>query len=252
MRDFTIKTYHKLLVGLIDRGYAFQTFHDFLTAPAKKVIVIRHDVDSRKKNSLHFAHIENAYNIPTTYYFRILKKSFDPVIISLIKDLGHEIGYHYEDLTLAKGNTEIGIQLFQNHLEELRKYYPIKTICMHGSPLSKYDNRNLWKEYDYKQYDIIGEPYFDVDFNEVLYLTDTGRSWDNESISIRDKVESTYSLHFKSTQDIISQIGNLPDKVMLNFHPQRWDDAYLPWLRELVLQNAKNIVKKYFFVNRKA
>jgi len=32
------------------------------------------------------------------------------------------------------------------------------------------------------------EPYFDVDFKEVLYLTDTGRRWDGDAFNIRDKV----------------------------------------------------------------
>jgi len=59
---------------------------------------------------------------------------------------------------------------------------------MHGSPLSKYDNRDLWKNFDYHELGIIGEPYFDVDFNEVMYLTDTGRRWDGFRVSIRDKV----------------------------------------------------------------
>ena len=62
---------------------------------------------------------------------------------------------------------------------------------MHGSPLSKWDNRDLWKRYNYRDYGIIAEPYFDLDFDEVFYLTDTGRSWNNSKASVRDKVEGT-------------------------------------------------------------
>ena len=61
---------------------------------------------------------------------------------------------------------------------------PVKTICMHGSPLSKWDNRDLWKRYNYRDYGIIAEPYFDVDFDEVFYITDTGRRWDGDKVSI--------------------------------------------------------------------
>ena len=61
---------------------------------------------------------------------------------------------------------------------------------MHGSSLSKYDNKLLWKYYNYRKSGIIGEPYFDIDFNEVFYLTDTGRRWDGDRVSVRDKVES--------------------------------------------------------------
>ena len=250
MRDFTPKIYRELLLELKKQEYTFQTFHDFLISPAEKAVVIRHDVDSRKKNSLHFAHIENAFDISTSYYFRMVPKSFDPVIVDLIKDLGHEIGYHYEDLSLAHGDMEKGIQLFEQHLNKMRQYYPVKTICMHGSPLSRYDNRDLWKNYNYRDYDIVGEPYFDIDFRKVFYLTDTGRSWDNRKISIRDYVHNGFNLHFRSTREIIRSCSELPDVVMFNFHPQRWDDRLMPWLRELVFQNMKNLVKKYFFVQR--
>jgi len=76
-------------------------------------------------------------------------------------------------------------------LRRLREFYPVKTICMHGSPLSKYDNKLLWDKYDYRDYGITAEPNFDVDFDEVLYLTDTGRRWDGDRVSVRDKVEGT-------------------------------------------------------------
>lgn len=61
------------------------------------------------------------------------------------------------------------------------------SICMHGSPMSPYDSRDLWKQYNYKDFGIIGKPYFDIDFSKVLYLTDTGRRWDGEKVSVRDK-----------------------------------------------------------------
>jgi hypothetical protein len=121
---------------------------------------------------------------------------------------------------------------------------------MHGSPMSKYDNRNLWKHYNYKDYGIIGEPYFDVDFDEVFYLTDTGRNWNNKSISIRDKVNNKLKLTFASTSEIIKNIDSLPDKVMLNFHPQRWNDKWLPWFAELLFQNSKNLIKKLIILRK--
>jgi len=160
----------------------------------------------------------------------------------------------------------------------------------------------------------------------VLYLTDTGRSWDNENYSVRDKIvikdverseipraqrsggsdvsvrdkvvsrqyeesrkksevrcqksdvrsqrterlgdletkrqsdkekQSGSDLHtlraqglqekyrFRRTQDIIdaAYADKLPEKIMLTVHPQRWSDSFLPWARELVWQNVKNIVK---------
>jgi len=60
-------------------------------------------------------------------------------------------------------------------------------------------------------------------------------------------------LQFHSTFDIIAAVqrGLLPDKIMLNTHPQRWNDRFGPWVKELVWQNMKNVVKKYFIVSRR-
>jgi hypothetical protein len=46
---------------------------------------------------------------------------------------------------------------------------------MHGSPRSKFDNKELWSKYNYRDLGIIGEPFFDIDFDDFFYLTDTGR-----------------------------------------------------------------------------
>jgi hypothetical protein len=45
--------------------------------------------------------------------------------------------------------------------------------------------------------------------------------------------------------------NKLPDKIMMNVHPQRWEDRALPWVRELVLQNVKNVVKGWMLGNRR-
>jgi hypothetical protein len=141
---------------------------------------------------------------------------------------------------------------------------------MHGSPMSRWDSRLLWKYYDYHDFGIIGEPYFDLDFDEVLYLTDTGRRWDGVSVNIRDKVTGfgpqasgrispshqlplspSVSLRFHSTFDIIkaAELRRLSDIIMMTFHPQRWTDRPVPWIKELVWQNVKNVVK-YFMVKK--
>ncbi|MBN2665246.1 MAG: hypothetical protein JXR67_01950, partial [Bacteroidales bacterium] len=179
---------------------------------------------------------------------------------------GHEIGYHYEDLAVARGNFEKALSLFSENLAKLRRLVPVETICMHGSPLSKYDNRKLWEKYDYRDFSISGEPYLDIDFREVLYLTDTGRRWDGEKYSIRDRVmpDRKYGMgedegkagnnvyqagrtYFRSTTDIIRAVesGGLPSVMMITIHPQRWDNRLIPWLNELIWQNTKNVVKGF-------
>ena len=126
--------------------------------------------------------------VKASYYFRIGKGSNQPECIKRIAALGHEIGYHYEDMSLCRGDYDKAYAHFKNALEYFRQFYPVRTCCMHGAPMSKYDSRALWEKYNYRDLQLIGEPYYDVDFNQVLYLTDTGRCWDGYNYSLRDKV----------------------------------------------------------------
>ncbi|RCR67607.1 hypothetical protein [Larkinella punicea] len=248
--DFTEHKYRQLLKLLLSKKYNFQTFDEFLRIPNKKSIILRHDVDLRPENSLTFAKLQNELGVKGVYYFRAVPESWDEQIIRQIAELGHEIGYHYECLTTCKGNLAMAIQDFEKNLTELRRLAPVATICMHGSPLSKYDSKDLWKTHSYRDFGIIGEPYFDIDFNKVAYLTDTGRRWDGEKVSVRDKVSTTFTHSFKTTDDIITAAKQpgFPNQIMFTFHPQRWNDNPYFWTQELVTQNVKNIIKRYFFV----
>jgi hypothetical protein len=251
--DFSLKKYQLLLSQLLETGYTYQRFDNFLAKPVAKTVILRHDVDLRPANSLTFARIQADLGITGVYYFRAVPESWDERIIREIADMGHEIGYHYECLTTCNGDVQRAIQDFEANLIALQKLAPVSTICMHGSPMSRYDSKDLWKTNNYRDFGIVGEPYFDVDFTKVFYLTDTGRRWDGEKVSVRDKVDSGFDLRFRHTDEIISAARQkaLPDKIMFTFHPQRWTDNPLSWTTELISQNAKNLVKRYFFIKGK-
>ena len=254
--DFTIDVYKCLLGKLKASNYPFYTFSNYLMNKRNTGIILRHDVDLLPKNSIAFAQIQIDMGIKGTYYFRAVPESWDENIIKEIASLGHEVGYHYETMDTANGDIEKAWDEFRYNLENLRKLCDVKTICMHGSPRSKYDNRELWSKYDYRSVGLIGEPYFDINFDDFFYLTDTGRRWDGWKTSVRDKVAqqekwNKEGLVFHSTNDIISAAnqGKLPDKIMMTFHPQRWHNSSIPWFKELVLQNAKNMVKRFIVKN---
>ena len=271
--DFTIETYKLFLQSMQECDYSFLMVKEFINSKKSKAIILRHDVDLLPQNSLRFAKIQHQLGIQGSYYFRAVPQSWDENIIKEIASLGHEVGYHYENMDTCNGDIDKAWDNFRMNLDELRKLVDVKTICMHGSPRSKFDNKELWSKYDYRSLDLIGEPYYDVDFDKVLYLTDTGRRWDGWKTSVRDKVPQQkdwikQGLVFHSTQDIINIFstgqtlsaspellpmseaeGNrrgveVPNQIMFTMHPQRWHNKQLPWLKELVMQNAKNQIKK--------
>jgi hypothetical protein len=245
-KDYTLDTYEKLLITFERKGYTFLAFEDFVSNEhSGKAVILRHDVDRIPINALKMAQIEHKLGIRASYFFRVVPQVWNTPILKGVVNLNHEVAYHYEDLTLTRGDYEKAISHFETQLARFRAYYPSKTICMHGSPMGRWDNRKLWERYNYRDYGIVAEPYFDLDYSKVFYITDTGRAWNNSSISVRDKVDSGFDIPVRSTFHLMELLAKdqLPEHIMINTHPHRWFDPGLYWYRELVLQNVKNVVK---------
>ncbi len=236
--DFTIVEYTRLLQAL--KAYGF----DALT--------LRHDVDLRPAHSLRTARIEAELGLHGIYYFRAVPESWDEDIIRQIAALGHEVGYHYESLTTCGGDVDKAYEDFCKNLAALRELVPVRSICMHGSPRSPWDSKDIWRKYDYHALGIENEPYLDTDFSKVFYLTDTGRRWDGYKVSVRDKIPqyqdewTAKGLSFHSTDDLLKALRDhrIPQKLMITVHPQRWAPFGPAWCQELLLQNAKNLIKR--------
>ena len=243
--DFTLSKYSELLDAL--KGYGFQE------------LTLRHDVDLKPHNSLRTATMEAEKGMHGIYYFRAVPESWDEEIIKLIALQGHEIGYHYESLTTCKGDVDKAYGDFCSNLERLRALVPVRSICMHGSPRSPFDSKDIWKKYDYHKLNIDYEPYIDTDFSQVFYLTDTGRRWDGYKVSVRDKIPqyqdewTSKGLTFHTTDDIIEGLhkGLVPQKLMITIHPQRWNPYGLEWCKELFMQNIKNSIKRILIAKDK-
>lgn len=266
--DFSYSVYRQLLESIRNAGYDFYTFEDWCNGKAKgRFVILRHDVDLRAAHSLATAKIEAEMGIRSSYYFRVVPQSNQPTIIRAIAELNHEIGYHYEDMTIFNGDLEKSMSHFIKQLEYFRQFYPVRTISMHGSPASKWDNRDLWKTNNYRDYGIIGEPYLDLlthdslSKGEITYLTDTARMWDGDKYNVRDKrildvkeVRATNrkkKVNIHSTFDFINWLKTKPpvNAMMITTHPQRWTDNTLEWFIEYFMQNLKNLVKQLFFVS---
>jgi len=243
--DFTLENYSSLLRAL--KAYKF----DHLT--------LRHDVDLLPANSLRTARLEADLGLHGIYYFRAVPESWDEEIIRQIDALGHEIGYHYESLTTCNGDIDAAYADFCKNLAALREIVPVKSICMHGSPRSPWDSKDIWKKYDYRALGIENEPYLDTDFSKTFYLTDTGRRWDGYKVSVRDKIPqyqdqwTAQGLTFHTTDDVIQGIheGRIPKSLMITVHPQRWNPFGPAWCKEFFAQNIKNIIKRILILIKK-
>ena len=253
--DFTIKKYKELISALKDAGYEFVTYAEYCEGlRTDKFIVIRHDVDRSVERARRLAEVELEVGVKASYYFRdkFINENSDD--IRYIESLGHEVGYHYEDLVMEKGDVDKAYARFMRNIEKMRQVADVRTITMHGAPTSRFDSKDMWRVYDYKKLGLIGEPQIDVDWNEMFYLTDTGRSWNG--VSRRDKVVEFKLIWeakgwvYKTTDDVVKAVRNdsFPKRMMMTTHPQRWADNMCEWIKEFVMQGIKNLVKKFFLL----
>lgn len=246
--DFTFKKFEELCTTISSSNYEKLSVSEFLHKKDKpeKLIILRHDIDVKIDRALRMAYIENLHGIRSTYYFRMTDEVFKPEIIKKIEELGHDIGYHYEVMDKAKGDTNKAMEIFKNELKDLRKICPIDTICMHGNSRTPWNNRQLWDFYDIQDFGIIGEAYLSIDFSDILYISDTGRNWGNR-YKVKDNAGGMFGKEIlsklRNTDDVIELINEMKvNKIYLLSHP-RWTENFNEWSIEFVSTNIKNIAK---------
>lgn len=251
MREFSLEFYEHLLLAFKQKYTNIITFNEFLENESKyqSFLILRHDVDRKPKNALEMAQLEYKHGIRSTYYFRTKRHTLKQELIQVIASMGHEVGYHYESLTDCNGDYKKAYQDFGNNLSQLRKITPVNTISMHGSPLSPYDNRDLWKtkaqiERLKNQYALLGEIYLAIDYKDILYITDTGRNWKRGVANRRDTVVSDVYQSFDSGEELLTYINNQPhNKFVFQTHPERWTDNNIEWKIQNVKDSIINIIK---------
>jgi hypothetical protein len=241
--DFTAGKFSEILNSVISNYKTF-TINEWITGKFDTGVVIRHDVDRRNKHSLRIAKLENECKIRATYYFRV--STFDSGIVREISALGHEIGYHYEDLSSNNGDIDIAIKSFEQNLENMRNQsgLNINTIAMHGRWISKYNNRELWSKYDFRNFGVVSDAFISIDYTKSYYITDTGRSWSSNSANLRDKVETEFVADCRTSDDLIRFIkSGKADRIFLVTHPERWDANYIPRMMHAAEDRLKNVLK---------
>lgn len=241
--DFTFEMYDDLLNAGLNAGYAHLTVREYLSDERlpERFIIHRHDVDRKPERAVEMAHIEAERDVSSTYYVRSIEKTFRPELIRTIEAFGHEVGYHYEDVDWAHGDLVAAHESFADTLERFREICTVETVCMHGNPLTPHVNSSMWDEGpEYDAYDLLGEAYLSMDFDDVVYFSDTNRTW-------LDIPEPPGEKHVRAstTEDLIELItdGRFERACILT-HPNRWTGTYLELVAERTKDFAINVVKR--------
>jgi len=229
--DFTLNKYESLCQAVAKSKYVSMTLANYIQLRHKKrnspIIIMRHDIDRAPKRALDVAEVEYKYNIHATYYFRVQKRVCITDIMDKVASYGHEIGFHYETIDKCKGNIEQAKELFKKELADFQNRYNILTVCAHGNPLTRNDNKDIWKSLKLEDFGLLGEAFLTLDYSKFAYFSDSGRTWlKNESQKMpgKDSVNTAFDqLLTKNTDDVIKIIieGTLPNICILS-HPERW------------------------------
>jgi hypothetical protein len=278
--DFTFKKYSEIVKAIAESDYQVLSIADYIRAkelPAK-FIIIRHDVDLDPFYQLKFAQLERDFNLRTTYYFRKIEKIFRKEVIDQVATMGHEVGYHYEVFTKAKGDPKLALEIFMDEQAVFSEMWNSLTVCPHGGSFvdnadgyslknmiklipkllsgkkvfSHHVNFDMWENNRFEDFGIIGDAYRSMDFTNMLYLSDTGRSWDQRYKRL-DKVNSVINPKFdvRSSDDIIRIIKTgAVNHIYLLVHNEQWKDNYIDWLgwyaAQIIRRTGKKIIFKHY------
>jgi hypothetical protein len=254
MRDFSLQVYEALLTEIRKAGREVFPLKEFFARrplpPA--FFILRHDVDRRPERALRMAEVEKSHGVRSTYYFRRTPRVFKPEIVLSISAMGHEIGYHYEVLDKAAGEPLLAARIFTRELAEMRALVEVETASMHGNPLSRFDNRDLWKHHALSRFGLLGEAYVSINDPDIVYVSDTGRGWNRLSLNMRDRFASGsrgLMPSFPSTWDLIQALKEAQyGKIYLQIHPNRWTSGILEWVgqwgEDLLLNGVKGFLMR--------
>jgi hypothetical protein len=115
-------------------------------------------------------------------------------------------------------------RLFEANLHRLRRIVECRTVCRHGSPLSRYNNLDLLHS-DYRErFGLLGDAVLSFQGEEVLYLTDTGGRWGcGGGANIRDCQPGSEPQQIPaSTGELAVGLSADAPVLYLNVHPERW------------------------------
>jgi hypothetical protein len=254
--DFTLDKYAELCRVIRGSSYEIMTLAQFLKAgrPQHFVLILRHDVDELPHCALRMAQLEASLGIKATYHVRMARFVFLPDVLVDLQKLGHEVGYHYEVLARARGDHRQAILRFAQELEQFRRIVPVETISMHGSVLTPWDNRELWRHYDFREYGLLGEAYLSIDYKNVYYFTDTGRSWGAERNNLRDRVEGRKpGRSIRTTDELMAFLSQAPNgPVVISAHPAWWAASRWEWGMWAAYNLIANLAKRMVVWQRSA
>ncbi len=226
--EFTHAAYAELLGALADAGYETLTVREYLRAGSlpERFVVLRHDVDRKPRRAEALARLEAEFDASASYYLH--PSAFREGRAERLVDLGHEVGYHYDDVATTRGDLDTARALFANNLRVFRRACDVATVSPHAAALSQHDNTVLWQRGpSFEEFGLLGDADRSVDYVDLSFFSDAGRTFrERPADRARSLGERDQPTTAETASDLAAQFrAGSPARVCVLTHPCRWTNS---------------------------
>lgn len=216
----------------------------------EKILTLRHDVDFSLNIALELAKLESSRGFKSTYFILPYNDFYNPLsptgrkILVEIKNLGHEIGLHW-DSSLYDKNTEIAYRQFSAELLALEdilgekiysasQHVPIATPFLNVEHLITYEaySQLVQRKFTYVSDSLMSwrdkTPFDLIDSNVNIHFLAHPVWWITNGITIREKIKQILKYEFNNLDNSTTLACDLMEKLLkerdiydLNFHKKR-------------------------------
>lgn len=225
---FTRAAYAGLVDAIRDGGYETLTVREYLSPGRlpERFVVLRHDVDRKPGRAEALAGLEADLGVSASYYFH--PSAFRETRAERVEDLGHEVGYHYDDVATARGDRQTARALFANNLRVFRRACDVDTVSPHAAALSPHDNASLWERGPaFEEFGLLGDADRSVDYVDLSFFSDAGHTFRERpadrarALGERDQVATA-----DTPGDLAARFREgAVDRACLLTHPRRWTNS---------------------------
>lgn len=173
---FTYDAYRGLLSLLRENGYAVSNYDNWRQFP--RCAILRHDIDTSLTDAVKLGELEAAEGVHSTFFVLLRTDFYNPASskslrsIRRLREMGHDIGLHFDEVAYA--DCPLGGGIIEKIVREAETLsmilgFPVKSVSMHRPSRQTLD----------ADYDIPGlvNSYGTQFFREFKYLSDSRRHW---------------------------------------------------------------------------
>lgn len=173
--DFTYGAYEELLSLIKQNRYDIFTYEDYKRS--NRCVILRHDIDFSLEAALRIAEIEQKHNVRSTYFILLSTGFYNPFhrksfnIIKSIREMGHEIGLHFDEARYSISNEKEFIHYVEKEASILSEglNISVNVVSMHRPSRWVLDN-NL-------KFNNLINSYSKEFFSNFKYLSDSRMNW---------------------------------------------------------------------------